>query len=89
MRLGDAEYKRVPAAGPLVGHYIRCPKCGFKAIVVLRDENEGDSQGVDPSTGEYVGELTLEDPIECPRPGCRLKARVDRDKVTECEPKTS
>lgn len=78
-------YRRVPATGKVVvGHYLRCPQCGFKAIIILADENPGDSVGVDPETEELVGELTLEKPIECRRPGCGFRARVVRDEVIPC-----
>lgn len=84
LRLGPGEYKRVPARGKVIGHYIRCPACGYRAMVVLSFENPGDSGGVDPETNQIVGGLTLDNPIKCPAPLCKLIATVKNDVVTRC-----
>ena len=73
LKLAPGEYKRVPLTGPVVGHYIACPKCGFRCMVILASENPGDSDGPDG--------LTLAQPIKCPRPTCDFERRVVRDGV--------
>jgi hypothetical protein len=42
-KLVKGSIKRVPASGPLIGYYLRCPKCGARSVH-LHDEVQFDEK---------------------------------------------